>query len=143
MPALSYNGVTLPSPPFVQVEGLPNLRDIGGYPVSKLSPIHSVRRGLIYRGGAPANIDKDGLKTIKSLGITHVYDLRSNTEIEKAEKAGRAGVVLLDGSERVFAPVFTDLDYSPQSLAIRFANYQSGTPEVSRGYKAKAMAPKP
>lgn len=133
----SSRKLNLPCPPFIQVEGLPNLRDIGGYPVSKVSSKHSIRRGLVYRGGAPDNIDEDGWRTIRSLGITHVYDLRSNTEIEKIEKAGRKGIVPFDGSERVFAPVFTDIDYSPQNLAIRFKNYQSGSPEVSSIYEKK------
>ncbi|KFY11343.1 hypothetical protein V492_04522 [Pseudogymnoascus sp. VKM F-4246] len=119
---------TLPSPPFIQVEGLPNLRDLGGYPVPGSQK--SIRRGVVYRAGAPSNrIDEEGKKTMKALGITHVYDLRSNPEIEKAEAAGKGGVVEFEGSERVFAPVFTDVDYSPQNLMVRFKNYQSGSPE--------------
>ncbi|KFX96620.1 hypothetical protein O988_05240 [Pseudogymnoascus sp. VKM F-3808] len=118
----------LPSPPFIQVEGLPNLRDLGGYAVPGSK--NSIRRGVIYRAGAPSSqIDDEGRSTIKSLGITHVYDLRSNPEIEKAEAAGRGGVVEFEGSKRVFAPVFTDVDYSPQNLMVRFKNYQSGSPE--------------
>jgi hypothetical protein len=119
----------LPSPPFIQVEGLPNLRDLGGYAVPGSK--NSIRRGVIYRAGAPSSqIDDEGRSTIKSLGITHVYDLRSNPEIEKAEAAGRGGVVEFEASKRVFAPVFTDVDYSPQNLMVRFKNYQSGSPEV-------------
>lgn len=125
----------LPSPPFIQVEGLPNLRDLGGYPVPGSK--HSIRRGVVYRAGAPSSrIDEEGWTTIKSLGITHVYDLRSNPEIVKAEAAGRGGVVEFEGSKRMFAPVFTEVDYSPQNLMVRFKNYQSGSPEVdsSSGY---------
>ena len=130
MSTASAKSLALPSPPFIQVEGLPNLRDIGGYPASGGTG-HSIRRGVVYRGGAPSNrIDDDGWAAIKSLGITHVYDLRSTLEIEKAEAAGKGGIVPFEGSERVFAPVFTDTDYSPQNLAVRFKNYQSGTPEV-------------
>ncbi len=125
----SSSNAALPSPPFIQVEGLPNLRDLGGYPVPGSK--NSIRRGVIYRAGAPSSrIDDEGWTTIKSLGITHVYDLRSNPEIEKAEAAGRGGVVEFEGSKRVFAPVFTEVDYSPQNLIVRFKNYQSGSPEV-------------
>jgi hypothetical protein len=130
MSTSSSRSLALPSPPFIQVDGLPNLRDIGGYPVPGASN-YSIRRGVVYRGGAPSSsIDEGGLATIRSLGITHVYDLRSNPEIEKAEAAGKGGIVHFGGSERVFAPVFIATDYSPQNLAIRFKNYQSGTPEV-------------
>lgn len=125
----SSSSAALPSPPFIQVEGLPNLRDLGGYPVPGSK--NSIRRGVIYRAGAPSSrIDEEGWTTIKSLGITHVYDLRSNPEIEKAEAAGRGGVVEFEGSKRVFAPVFMEVDYSPQNLIVRFKNYQSGSPEV-------------
>ncbi len=47
------NGVTLPTPPFVEIEGLPNLRDLGGYPVAG-SENKSVRRGVVYRSAAPS-----------------------------------------------------------------------------------------
>lgn len=130
MSTSTSSSTALPSPPFIQVEGLPNLRDLGGYSIPDSK--NSIRRGVVYRAGAPSNrIDEEGRTTIKSLGITHVYDLRSNPEIEKAEAAGRGGVVEFEGSKRVFAPVFTEVDYSPQNLMVRFKNYQSGSPEVS------------
>jgi len=70
---------------------------------------------------------------MNSLGITHIYDLRSNNEIEKNEAAGRGGIVEWDGCKRVFVPVFADVDYSPEKLAIRFQHYAGGT-EVSVVY---------
>jgi len=120
--------LNLPSPPFVHVRGLPNLRDLGGYPTSSSQ---SIRRGLIFRSAAPSNtIPPSGFETVKELGITHIYDVRSETEIEKSEKAGKGGVIEFEGVKRVFAPVFRKEDYSPENLAVRFSHYQSGTPEV-------------
>jgi hypothetical protein len=55
--------------------------------------------------------------------------LRSNNEIQRAEAAGRGGVVEWEGCERVFVPVFADKDYSPENLAVRYFDYSSG-PEV-------------
>lgn len=115
----------LPSPPFVEVAGIFNFRDIGGYPVSALSH-HSIKREVIYRCAEPSNVTKDGIATMAQLGITHVYDLRSNNEIERARAAGRGGVVEWDGCTRVFVPVFADKDYSPEKLAVRYTNYSSG-----------------
>lgn len=123
------NGVSLPSPPFIEVEGLPNLRDLGGYPTRDG---YSVRCGVIYRGAAPSNaISSAGFDKIHELGLSAVYDLRSTVEIAKSEKAGKGGIIEFEDSKRVFAPVFTDVDYSPENLALRFSHYQSGTPEVN------------
>ena len=120
----------LPSPPFITVAGIPNFRDLGGYPVA--SPAnHSIRREVIYRCAEPSQVTKDGISTMQRLGITHIYDLRSNNEIERAEAAGRGGVVEWEGCERVFAPVFTDKDYSPQNLAVRYKDYSTTGTEVS------------
>lgn len=122
------NGVSVPTPPFIEVEGLPNLRDLGGYATQDG---RSIRRGVVYRSAAPSNaITAKGLAEIKNLGLTGVYDLRSTVEIEKSEKAGKGGVMEFEGSKRVFAPVFTDVDYSPENLALRFSHYMSGTAEV-------------
>lgn len=116
----------LPSPPFVDVEGISNFRDLGGYPLSN-QPNRSVRRQFIYRCAEPSKVTENGITTMQKLGITHMYDLRSNNEIERAQAAGRGGVVEWEGCSRVFAPVFTDKDYSPENLAIRYKDYMSGT----------------
>ncbi len=54
-------------------------------------------------------------------------------EIRRGEAAGRGGVVEWDGCERVFVPVFKELDYSPESLTVRFKDYASDGTEVSFG----------
>jgi hypothetical protein len=64
---------------------------------------------------------------MQQLGITHIYDLRSNTEIQRNVEAGRGGVVEWEGCERVFVPVFTDEDYSPERMAIRYSEYSRGS----------------
>lgn len=120
----------LPMPPFITVTGIPNFRDLGGYPISG-SKSHSVRRGIVYRCGEPSAVTQEGIATIQQLGITHIYDLRSNNEIERNKAAGRGGVVEWDGTQRVFVPVFADLDYSPEKLAIRYNDYTSGTEVAS------------
>lgn len=123
----------LPSPPFITVEGIPNFRDLGGYPISA-SKTPSIRTGAVYRCGEPSLVTKNGISTMQNLGITHIYDLRSNNEIERNVAAGRGGVVHWEGCERVFVPVFADKDYSPENLAIRYNDYASGTEVSVHGY---------
>ena len=125
VPIDKMSEVELPSPPFVDVAGIPNFRDLGGWPVNK-SPKHSIKRETIYRCAEPNKVTNDGIATIRRLGITHIYDLRSNTEIVKAEASGRGGIVTWEGTERVFAPVFSDKDYSPEVMAIRYGYYAGG-----------------
>ena len=132
MAELTANKREVPSPPFVTIAGIPNFRDLGGYPVSETD---SVRTEVIYRCGEPQAVTKDGITTMQRLGITHIYDLRSGNEIERNKTAGRGGVVEWEGCTRVFAPVFIDRDYDPESLAIRFKDYtEDGTEGFTRAY---------
>ena len=127
--------LNLPCPPFVSVSGIPNFRDIGGYAVEAGSSSlpRSIRRNFIYRCGEPSRVNEDGVETLQSLGITHIYDLRSKTEIERNKRTGWGGIKEWNGCERVFAPVFLDLDYSPEALAIRYKDYASEGTEVTHG----------
>jgi hypothetical protein len=127
--ASSAKSVALPSPPFITVAGIPNFRDLGGYPIASPSN-HSIRREVIYRCAEPSQVTKDGITTMQRLGITHIYDLRSNNEIQRAQAAGRGGVVEWEGCERVFVPIFSDQDYSPENLAIRYKDYAADGTEV-------------
>jgi hypothetical protein len=120
----------LPSPPFITIEGIPNFRDLGGYPTTT-PPTHSIKRSLIYRCGEPTAVTPHGISTMQSLGITHIYDLRSGPELQRNRDAGRGDVVEWKGCERVFVPVFRDADYSPQGLAVRLRHYASNDGEVS------------
>ncbi|KAI8966375.1 tyrosine phosphatase family-domain-containing protein [Daldinia sp. FL1419] len=121
----------LPSPPFVPIAGLPNFRDLGGYPVddSKI-----VRRGLIFRSSEPSKVTDDGVSKLQELGIAKVFDLRSAVEIEKGVRDGYDWKIKeWDGASRHFVPVFLDEDYSPEALAVRYKNYSS---EHAEGFVA-------
>ena len=50
---------TLPSPPFVDIAGVANLRDIGGQPTDNGE---KVRAGLVFRSADPSKTTEDGLK---------------------------------------------------------------------------------
>src|SRR6266480_7255976 len=122
---------SLPSPPFVPLNGIPNFRDIGGYPISS-SPHLSVRRNYIFRCGEPTKASPEAIAKIQSLGVTHIYDLRSKAEIQKLQLLG-TGTVVTDwpGVERVYVPVFPEDAYDPVSMAVRHADYLSGDADVS------------
>ncbi len=119
----------LPTPPFIEVEGLPNCRDIGGYAVQG-QPGKVVKRNVVFRASEPSQLTDAGIATLQSLGITHVYDLRSATEIERSVKHQDRRIREWDGAKRVFAPVFLDEDHSPAAIAIRYKDFAAEGPEV-------------
>jgi hypothetical protein len=116
------------------MNGIANFRDLGGYPIAS-NPNKSVRRNYIYRCAEPTKATEEDIAKIKSHGVTHIYDLRSNPEINKLQISGAAGVVTnWPGVERVYCPVFPEESYDPVSLAVRHADYHQGDAEVSSAY---------
>ncbi|OIW30671.1 hypothetical protein CONLIGDRAFT_287682 [Coniochaeta ligniaria NRRL 30616] len=134
-------------PPFIAVPGLPNLRDIGGQPVASPSlgqreegtqrgqqlGKKMIRRGVVYRSSEPSKVSDEGISMLtEDLGITHVFDLRSKVEIDRAHGKTLAADWQpreWPGSKRLFVPVFLDRDYSPEALAVRFGQYSHHSTE--------------
>ena len=111
----------LPSPPFVSIKGVFNFRDIGGYSLSQAEG--KVRSKYVFRSAEPSRITSNGEETLKVLGITTFYDLRSVPEI------ARTPITEIQGIERVSVPVFSEQDYSPEKIALRFRQYAANGPE--------------
>lgn len=118
-------------PPFVDVPGLANFRDIGGWPVEDENgkDIGRVRKGIFYRGPDTAAIKDEGIVKLKALGITTDFDLRSKGQIEKA-----GGFKQLDGIQRISCPAFPDREYSPEKAAARYVQYASDGTDVSASF---------
>jgi hypothetical protein len=49
----------LPSPPFVDIPGIANFRDIGGLPTTNGE---QTRKGLVFRSADPCKATEDGMK---------------------------------------------------------------------------------
>jgi len=119
------NTTSLPSPPFIHAPGIANLRDAGGYALSH-QPGKAIRRGILYRAADPTRLEPEGVAVLQGLGVTHIFDLRSQKELDSGVEQPKEW----EGAKRVFVPVFLDKDYSPAALADRFGLYSSGR-EVS------------
>lgn len=74
-----------------------NFRDIGG---AATRDGRRVRRGRVYRSGHLADISREDLAALESLGIRTVVDLRTRSDIE-----GDGGAPLPRGAERVHLPM--------------------------------------
>lgn len=115
-PQPSAKSTSVPGPQFLDVPGIFNFRDLGGYGVPNSGK--SIRQKIIYRCGEPNHITATGIQTLNGLGITHVYDLRSEAELAAAKLKGHEATVEWEGCERVFVPVFRNQAYDPESLAV-------------------------
>jgi protein tyrosine/serine phosphatase len=111
------------SPPFVQVLGLPNFRDIGGYPIVS-SKGKIVRTGVVFRSSEPSKLAEEGVARLQALGIKDVYDLRSQLELVRDAQNGNGRQARTwAGANRIVAPVFSDVEYTPEAIAARFRMY--------------------
>lgn len=86
-------------PRVLDIAGLHNLRDVGGYPLTSGGRL---RWGLLFRGGAPGEITETGRGQLSALGIKTLIDLR-----EPAERMNLPSPDLgIDGVHQV--PVYRD-----------------------------------
>lgn len=59
---------TLPSPPFIKIEGISNFRDIGG---TLTQDGKKIKRGLVFRSADPSKPTDDGRKKMsEELGMS-------------------------------------------------------------------------
>ena len=124
----AYVADILSRPPFVKISGVTNVRDLGSYP-SITHPGMVVKPRLLFRSAEVSAITEDGVYSfsgsiikshlvsgkveLKALGIAKVFDLRSDTEIQKY----KSPLPNIEGVEVLRTPVFRTEDYSPEMMA--------------------------
>ncbi|KAF9455582.1 Tyrosine/serine-protein phosphatase IphP-type, partial [Collybia nuda] len=115
----------LSSPPFVVVEGVVNIRHLGGYAASDSQWV--VKPMAIFRSGEPSSITEAGKEQLRALGVVKVFDLRSEQEIKQFKTASPT----IEGIEMINAPVYTkDETFDPaniEKLLKRFEADEIGT----------------
>jgi protein-tyrosine phosphatase len=89
-------GFTVVGERLLATEGIRNFRDLGGYPTDSGG---ATRWGQVFRSGGLDRATNNDLELIESLGITTVFDLRTQAEVE--EKPDR----LPSSVERVHLPM--------------------------------------
>ncbi|KAK0183593.1 hypothetical protein F5146DRAFT_1027874 [Armillaria mellea] len=72
-------------PPFIQVQGVINIRMVGGYKTT--TSLTRVKLGTVCRSGELSSLTEDGEKQLLSHGIRRIFDLRSDTEISSYSTA--------------------------------------------------------
>ncbi|KAN0140336.1 tyrosine-protein phosphatase [Lactarius tabidus] len=109
--------------PFVTVDGVYNVRDLGRIPTTDG---HVTRSSFMVRSGELSRATQLGVEQLRALGVTTIFDLRSDTEIAKYD----AATPKIEGITVLHAPVFKIEDYSPERMAQRFQLYASGKTEA-------------
>ncbi|KAJ7682717.1 protein-tyrosine phosphatase-like protein [Mycena polygramma] len=122
---LGYVQDRLSRPPFVPIAGVINVRDLGGLP-SQVYPNQVTRPRYLYRSAELSGITEEGKAQFKELGISQVFDLRSDTEIAKYNSP----LPEIEGVSISHVPVFKKDDYSPEMMAKRYQLYASGKTEI-------------
>ena len=102
------------SPPFVDIEGVVNIRGVGGCPIASRGLF--LKSPALFRSGEPSGITSSGKDQLLALGIRRVFDLRSDIEIAGYKTSTPA----INGVEFVRVPVSQVQAYDPVSLAPRY-----------------------
>jgi hypothetical protein len=115
-------------PPFVQAEGVINLRDGGGQPSHLPShENHIVKSRYLYRAGEPSRITPKGISQLRDdLGVRMIFDLRSEVEV----KGYKADPLIIEGVGFVKAPVSSAEAYDPFNLAKRVQGFHENPQAV-------------
>lgn len=116
----------------LHIEGLVNLRDLGGLPIQAGG---RTRFGRLLRSDSPHHLDEAGARALAEAGVTTVVDLR--TESERAERPNL--LVSVGKMKGVSAPIFRDDDEFPSHLVTATDVYGWWLTDLGVGIKA-AMA---
>lgn len=87
---------------FINVEGVHNFRDIAAH--SSHLATRPIRPGFIFRSAQPYSATITGIEQIRHLGITTIFDLRADAEIEETNKV--TPLREIEGLNRISVPVF-------------------------------------
>lgn len=116
---------TLSSPPFHTVEGVINFRDFGllsdsdSFNNEKGGNAPHIRPGVLFRSGELVRLTDKGKTALSDLGVTTVFDLRSESEIRKYQSATPD----IPGVRFVHVPVTDSDEYDPMALATKSASH--------------------
>lgn len=103
----------LASPPFVVVDGVVNIRDLGGY--DSMHSNGAVKPKAILRSGEMTHITDAGKQQLKELGVRKVFDLRADVEIKRYN----ALTQVINGVEIIRVPITAKEWADPTLLAAR------------------------
>jgi protein-tyrosine phosphatase len=112
------------------IDGLVNLRDLGGLPTE--SGV-TTQRGRLMRSESPHTLSESGVRALLDIGLGAVVDLRTASERERTPSPLEGA-----GVHTLYAPIFTDDEDYPDHLETAGEVYCWWLRERSHGI-ARAM----
>lgn len=123
----------LTTPPFVVVEGVANIRDLGGIIFrSQDGKTFQTKRGKIFRSAQLIHITPDGKKALTLLNVGAVFDMRSLYEARQNasadDNAPNPGFpdLTLEGIVLHRAPIIPEASFGPGKLAKALLRFSEG-----------------
>jgi protein-tyrosine phosphatase len=117
----------------LHLEGLINLRDLGGLPIESGGVTH---HGRLLRSDSPHRLSAAGRDALAAHGVSTVVDLRTDSERE-----GRPNpLVDIPGLRCVRAPIFTDQDEFPVGMVTAADVYAWWLRDLGAGIAAAMSA---
>jgi protein-tyrosine phosphatase len=117
----------------LRVEGLVNLRDLGGLPIEAGG---TTRSGRLLRSDSPHQLAESGVRVLTDMGVSTVVDLRT-----LSERTERPNLLVSVGEVRcVPAPIFEDETEFPEGLATAIDVYSWWLRDLGSGIRAAMTA---
>ncbi|KAI8391054.1 tyrosine phosphatase family-domain-containing protein [Radiomyces spectabilis] len=107
-------------PRWIDVEGVKNFRDIGGWPVKDGSGY--IRERVVFRCGHLTDITDQGIRTLQELNVVAIFDFRSDMEINY-----HGGIREIPGTTYYESAIFKDVDFSPENMGQTMGRFLEGT----------------
>ncbi|ORX45283.1 alpha/beta-hydrolase [Hesseltinella vesiculosa] len=131
-PSTKASSMNLPStvalPRWIDVEGVKNFRDIGGWTVKDGSGY--IRERTVFRSAHLGAITEAGIRTLQQLNVQAVFDFRSQPEID------RYGMMREVPDIKVYpSAMYEKIDFSPEKMADHWKAYFEGPRGIARAYK--------
>ncbi|KAI8328348.1 tyrosine phosphatase family-domain-containing protein [Blakeslea trispora] len=114
-------------PRWIDVPGVKNFRDIGGWPLKDGTGY--IRERIVFRCGHLVGITQKGIDILQHLNVIAAFDFRSDPEVEK-----QGDMPNIEGLTRYPSAMFTKADYSPAALASRWKGYFEGAKGFPKVY---------
>ncbi|KAI8096809.1 protein-tyrosine phosphatase-like protein [Halteromyces radiatus] len=126
MDTMNYPSAVL-IPRWIDVEGVKNFRDVGGWPLKDGTGY--VRERTVFRCAHLGQITPKGVNVLHQLHVKAIFDFRAEPEIERyGEFPGADGITVYPSS------MYSKEDFEPEKMAASFQDYFDGPPGFARSY---------